>query len=37
MEKLMPLIDLRAGYDSLHVQLEHEPSAMPTSAKCRRE
>jgi hypothetical protein len=26
MEKLMPLEDLRAGYDSLHVQLEHEPS-----------
>jgi hypothetical protein len=26
MEKLMPLIDLRAGYDSLHVALEGEKS-----------
>jgi hypothetical protein len=26
MEKLMPLVDLRAGYDSLHVELEGEKS-----------
>ncbi len=26
MEKLMPLADLRAGYDSLHRELENEPS-----------
>lgn len=26
MERLMPLIDLRAGYDSLHRELEKEPS-----------
>jgi len=26
MEKLMTLIDLRAGYDSLHRALEGEPS-----------
>jgi len=26
MERLMPLIDLRAGYDSLHRELEQEPS-----------
>ena len=31
MEKLMPLIDLRAGYDGLHRKLEGKPSRYATN------